>query len=56
MNAFQLRPLGVGEILDVGLKIAWRNAGTLLRVVVLVMLPIQILTALIVIAATPDSF
>src|SRR5262245_42352435 len=56
MSAVPLRPLGVGEILDVGLKIAWRNAGTLIRVVVIVVLPIQILTTLIVIAATPDSF
>lgn len=43
----QLRPLGIGEILDVSLKIVWRNAGTLIRVVVFVVLPVQIVSALL---------
>ena len=54
MSAPQLRPLGIGEILDVSLKIAWRNAGTLLRIVLFVVAPAQALSALIQVSATPD--
>ena len=54
MNAPQLRPLGIGEILDVSLKIAWRNAGTLLRIVLFVVLPAQVLTSLVQVSAVPD--
>jgi hypothetical protein len=50
----QLRPLGVGEILDVSLKIAWRNAGTLLRIVLFIVAPAQALSALIQVSASPD--
>ena len=51
----QLRPLGIGEILDVSLKIVWRNAGTLVRVVVFVVFPVQVLTALLAASASPES-
>jgi len=54
-QAPQLRPLGIGEILDVAMKIVWRNAGTLLRVVVFVVLPVQVASAVISISATPNS-
>jgi hypothetical protein len=50
-----LRPLGIGEILDVALKIVWRNAGTLLRVVVFVVLPVQIVSTLISVSAEPNT-
>jgi hypothetical protein len=50
----QLRPLGIGEILDVSLKIAWRNAGTFLRIVLFVVLPAEVLTSLLQVSATPD--
>ena len=50
-----LRPLGVGELLDVALKIVWRNAGTLLRVVIFVVLPVQVMTALLAASASPSS-
>jgi MFS family permease len=50
----QLRPLGIGEILDVSLKIAWRNAGTLLRIVLFVVAPAQALSVLIQVSATPN--
>jgi hypothetical protein len=50
----QLRPLGVGEILDVSLKIAWRNAGTLVRIVLFVVAPAQALSALVQVSANPD--
>jgi len=51
----QLRPLGIGEILDVSLKIVWRNAGTLIRVVVIVVLPVQIVSALLGASLVSDS-
>ena len=47
MTAPELRPLGVGEILDVGIKIWSRNLWTLARLVVLIVLPVQIASALI---------
>ena len=50
----QLRPLGIGEILDVSLKIAWRNAGTLIRIVLFVVAPAQALAALVQVSANPD--
>lgn len=50
-----LRPLGIGELLDVALKIVWRNAGTLVRVVVFVVLPVQVVTALLAASASPSS-
>lgn len=51
----QLRPLGVGEILDVGIKIYTRNLLTLFRIVAVVVIPVQILTAIITLTATPDA-
>ena len=56
MSAPQLRPLGIGEILDVGMKIAWRNAGTLIRAVVFVVLPVQILSTVILLSSIPDGY
>jgi hypothetical protein len=50
-----LRPLGIGEILDVSLKIVWRNAGTLIRAVVFVVLPVQIISALLGASLTTSS-
>jgi hypothetical protein len=54
-SAPQLRPLGIGEILDVALKIVWRNAGTLIRVVVFVVLPVQIISALLGASLVTDT-
>ena len=50
----QLRPLGIGEVLDVALKIVWRNAGTLIRVVVFVVFPVQVISALVTASAAPS--
>jgi len=50
-----LRPLGIGEILDVGIKIYWRNAWTLFRIVVFVVLPAQILVNVIQVSALPPG-
>jgi len=51
----RLRPLGVGEILDVGIKIYLRNWKTLWKVVVFVVLPAQILVNAIEASATPSN-
>ena len=53
MNAPALRPLGVGEILDVGIKIYWRHAVTLFKIVVFVVLPAQIVVNVIEVSAAP---
>ena len=47
MQAPELRPLSIGEILDVAIKIYLRNAWTLFRVVLFVVAPVEIVTALI---------
>jgi|GEM_PF-287605 len=55
VQAAELRPLSVGEKLDVAIKIYWRNALTLFRVVLLVVAPVQAVTALILASATPEN-
>jgi hypothetical protein len=54
VQAAQLAPLGVGEILDVAIKIYWRNAPTLFRLVFLVVAPVQALSVLIFSSALPE--
>ena len=54
-SAPQLRPLGVGEILDVGIKIYSRHWLTLFKIVVFVVLPAEILENFIVISAAPSG-
>lgn len=55
VQAAQLAPLGVGEILDVAIKIYWRNAPTLFRLVFLVVAPVQALSVLIFSSALPEA-
>jgi hypothetical protein len=55
MSAAELRPLGVGEVLDVGIKIWSRNLWTLFRLVVLIVLPVQIASALVEISIPDDA-
>ncbi len=55
MSVTQLRQLGVGEILDVGITIYRRNFRTLLTLVFVVVAPFEILSALIQASALPDS-
>ena len=50
-----LRPLGIGEILDVGIKIYLRHWLTLFKIVVFVVLPAQILVNIIEISALPSN-
>ena len=51
-----LRPLGIGEVLDVGIKIVWRNAATMLWIVVPIVLPVQFLSSLISVSAEDQEF
>jgi hypothetical protein len=51
----QLRPLGIGEILDVAIKIFWRHKGTLARIVLVVVAPVTVLANLIQFSALPDE-
>jgi hypothetical protein len=55
MSTPQLRPLGVGEILDVAITIYRRNARTLLTLVLVVVGPVEVLSALIQASALPDD-
>ena len=51
----ELRPLSIGEILDVAIKIYLRNAWTLFRVVLVVVAPVEIVSALIQASAAANS-
>jgi hypothetical protein len=53
-NAAQLRPLGVGEILDAGIKVYRNKFGTMLKAVAVVVVPVQVLNVLIQLSL-PDS-
>jgi hypothetical protein len=51
----ELRPLSVGEILDVAIKIYLKHAWTLLKIVALIVTPVQFLGALITTSAAPEG-
>ncbi|MGI8903338.1 MAG: hypothetical protein ACR2IP_06720 [Solirubrobacteraceae bacterium] len=57
MNAPSLRPLRVGEILDAGIKIYLGNARTLMGLTALVVVPVQILDAIVLLstASSPSD-
>ncbi|MGH2808289.1 MAG: hypothetical protein ACRDKT_13550, partial [Actinomycetota bacterium] len=50
-----LRPLRIGEILDVAIKVYTRNAGTLFRIVAIIIIPVQIVGVFIILSTFPDS-
>ena len=50
----ELRPLGVGEILDVSIKIYTRHFRTLLAIVALVVVPVELLLVPLLASAIPD--
>lgn len=50
-----LRPLGIGETLDVAIKIYMGNAGTLFRLVLLVVAPVQLVSVLVSASVTPSG-
>jgi hypothetical protein len=51
----QLHPMGIGEILDVAIKLYRRNAWTLIRIVVVIVAPVTIVANLISVSATPNE-
>lgn len=54
-GAPDLRPLRVGEILDVGIKVYSRNAKTLFWLVALVIIPVQAIGVLVILSTIPDA-
>lgn len=54
MQAPSLRPLAIGEILDVGFKIYTRHFGLLLKTVALVVVPVQIIGGLVLLGSVED--
>jgi hypothetical protein len=55
MAAPTLRPLSVGEILDVAIKVYTRNALTLWKIVALVVFPVNVLGAIVTLSTLPDE-
>jgi len=53
-NPAQLRPLGVGEILDAGIKIYRNKFATMLKAVAVVIVPVQVLNILVTMSL-PDT-
>ena len=51
----QLRPLAIGELLDVSIKICLRHWKTLLKIVLVVTVPVQLLSILVLVSTAPDS-
>jgi hypothetical protein len=56
MAAPALRPLRVGEILDVAIKVYTRNALTLWKIVGLVVFPVYVLSGIVTLSTLPDEF
>ena len=50
----QLRPLGIGEILDAGIKVYRNKFATMLKAVAVVIVPVQVLSVLITLSL-PDT-
>ncbi|MEZ5171618.1 MAG: hypothetical protein R3A49_12875 [Acidimicrobiia bacterium] len=55
MTGPDLRPLRMGEMLDVAIKVTTRNLWTLVRTVAIVVVPLQIVSVLVTISATPEQ-
>lgn len=51
----ELRPLSVGEVLDVAIKIFFRNATTLFAIVLPIVAPVQFVSTLVQISAEPEE-
>ena len=55
MDAAELRPLGVGEILDAGIKIYRRRFGTIVRAVAAVVVPVSIVSGIVGVSAATNN-
>ncbi|HYU39847.1 MAG TPA: hypothetical protein VEM59_08425 [Acidimicrobiia bacterium] len=53
-NPAQLRPLGLGEVLDAGIKIYRNKFATMLKAVAVVIIPVQVLNILVALSL-PDT-
>lgn len=51
----ELRPLGVGEILDASIKVFLRNATELFKAVAIVVVPVQLLAIVVLLSALPEG-
>lgn len=51
----ELRPLSVGEVLDVSIKIFFRNAATLFAIVLPIVLPVQLFSSLVELSLATDD-
>lgn len=55
MTAPALRPLSIGEILDASIKIYRTNAGTLIGLAAIVVVPFQLLSGVVLLSAIPAT-
>src|SRR5207248_10550062 len=55
MDAADLRPLGVGEVLDAGIKIYRRRFGTLVRATASVVVPVSIISGIVGVSAATSN-
>jgi hypothetical protein len=55
MSVTDVRPLGVGEILDAGIKVYLRNARTLMGLAAAVTIPIQAIAAVVLLSIVSNS-
>jgi hypothetical protein len=55
MGVADVRPLGVGEILDAGIKVYLRNARTLMGLAAAVVIPIQVISAVVLLSIVSNS-
>lgn len=54
-GAVELRPLGVGEVLDTAIKLYTRNAATMWKIVGAVIVPVVVIEQLIIAASLPSG-
>ena len=52
----ELRPRGIGEMLDAAVALYRARFGRLVRITLAVIVPVQILNTIILLSAQPDSF
>jgi hypothetical protein len=55
MESVELRPLGIGELLDVAMRVTLRHAGTLVPAVLVVVVPLQIISSIAYVAGGADQ-
>ena len=51
-----LRPLGIGELLDASIRVCVAQRWTLLKIVLVVVVPAQVLSAIVLASTFPDDF